>query len=92
MEDWFDNLEQREQLFVGIGAIVVAIILFWGLIWMPLDKGHKYMRSSVDDWQRSLADLRVIGATMQSDADTNTATTQPGSNQSAVVIVDQTLS
>ena len=39
MRDWFEALEPRERLFVGIGAIVVAIALFWGLIWMPLEIG-----------------------------------------------------
>ena len=66
MKDWFDNLEAREQLFVGTGAIVVALIVLWGLVWLPLANGHRDVRQSVADWQQSLAELRAIGATVQS--------------------------
>ena len=37
MKDWFEELEPRERLFVSVGAIVVVIAVFWGLVWMPLD-------------------------------------------------------
>ena len=30
MRDWFESLEARERLFVGGGAVVVAIALLWG--------------------------------------------------------------
>lgn len=90
MKDWFDNLEQREQWMVGAGGIVVAVILFWLLIWSPLDKGQRDLEASVALWQSSLADLRGIAA--QGDASSGSAPTQAaGANQSPVVIVDQTL-
>ena len=62
MKDWFETLEPRERLFVGIGTIVVAIAIFWGLIWMPLDKGHRNVQDRVTTWERSLAELRPLAS------------------------------
>lgn len=90
MREWFENLEARERVFVSIGAFVVAMIALWALIWLPLDRGHKDVRASVDNWQQSLAELRVIAANAQSGETTNTAA-GAGSNDSPVVIVDRTL-
>ncbi len=90
MRAWFESLESREQLFVGIGALAVAIIVFWGLVWLPLDTGQRNMQASVADWQRSLTELRAIGASMQATKSTQRQK-RVTSNDSPVVIVDKTL-
>ena len=90
MKDWYQNLEVREQLFVGIGGVVVVLVILWAVIWAPLDKGHRDMQASVQSWQRSLSELRIIGAT----ATATTTSSQPsvqGSNESPVIVVDRTL-
>jgi len=90
MRDWFEALEPRERLFVGIGAIVVAIALFWGLIWMPLEKGHRDAQERVSTWERSLAELRPLASLPQP---ANGTQSRPSVNptQSPVIIVDTTL-
>lgn len=90
MKDWFDELEAREQLFVGIGGFVVLLIILWGLIWLPLNRAHNDMRASVENWQRSLAELRVIGANVHS-GNATAASARNNLNESPVVIVDRTL-
>ena len=89
MKDWFLGLEDRERLFVGIGAIVVALALIYGFAWAPLDKKHRETQASVSDWQRSLAELRPLKG-MASQA-RNGAAPSPGAQQSPIIIVDQTL-
>ena len=90
MKDWFANLEQREQWIVGVGGIVVAIIVLWGFIWTPLDKGHRNLEANVADWQRALTEIRGIAA-----QGSQTGSTLQGpsidTNQTPVIIVDQTL-
>lgn len=89
MKDWFEELEAREKLFVGVGAIVVAISLLYGFMWAPLDRSHARVAASVDDWQRSLAELRPLKGLAQSGvADAPRAA---ASQQSPIIIVDQTL-
>ncbi len=90
MRDWFANLEARERLIVAAGGIVVALILFWVLVWLPLDRGRDQLRTNVDVWQQSLADLRVLAATMAAHENEVAApSADPG--QSPVVVVDRTL-
>ena len=90
MKNWFMNLEQREQIFVGAGAIVVAILILWGGIWMPLDKKHRDAQTSVERWQGSLSDPRFVGARLA--AAPSGGTGAAASSDSVVVIVDRTLS
>lgn len=90
MKNWFESLAQREQLFVGGGAILVVIALFYVFVWLPLDRSHESRTLSVATWERSLAELRPLKG-MQIPAGNSTRTTPAGAGQTPVVIVDQTL-
>jgi type II secretory pathway component PulM len=90
MKDWFEELEPRERLFVSVGAIVVVIAVFWGLVWMPLDKGHRGAQERVAVWEQSLAELRPLASQPQPAAGAQ-GRPRPASTQSPVVIVDTTL-
>ncbi len=89
MKDWFDNLEAREKLFVSVGAIVVVLSLIYGFAWAPLDRNHSQVTASVSDWQQSLAELRPLRGVAQNS--TSTAPRAATSQQSPIIIVDQTL-
>ena len=89
MRDWFESLEQREQMFVGGGAVLVVVVLFWALIWNPLDKGQRNARDNVSTWERSIAELRPLRA--MAPVSSTPAQRGPASNQAPVVIIDQTL-
>ena len=89
MKDWFLSLEQRERLFVSVGTVAVILALLYALVWKPLDDGHKALASSVDAWQRSLADLRPLRGMRPPVS--SSASPVAGGNQTPVVIVDQTL-
>jgi general secretion pathway protein M len=91
MRDWFEALEARERIFVGIGAVVVVIAIAYGLLWAPLAKKHANLQADVALWQTSLSELRVLAAS----AGTTPAATTPSiarSNQSPIIVVSQTLS
>lgn len=90
MKDWFESLESREQRVVLGGGIVVCLALIYSLVWIPIDKSHDQLRSDVQTWQQSLADLRPfrMTAAVGSSAQASTSNT---SGQSPIIIVDQTL-
>ncbi len=90
MRDWFDSLQSREQLFVGVGGVVVVLTLIWGLLWLPFDKGHKELQASVDIWQQSISELQPLRAAIQNGANPAAVAVQ-NSNETPVVVVDQTL-
>jgi general secretion pathway protein M len=90
MRDWFESLESREKLFVGLGALIVAVALLYGLVWAPLDKNHDTMATSVEDWQRSLAELRPLRGLAQAGAQPSSAGNS-AAQQAPIIVVDQTL-
>ncbi len=88
MKDWFENLEDREKLFVSVGAFVVVLSLIYGFVWAPLDRNHSQVSASVNDWQQSLSELRPLRGVVQNAAST---TPRVAASQSPIIIVDQTL-
>lgn len=89
MKDWFNSLETREQLFVGVGAVVVLVAVLYTLLWAPLDRKHAETAASVATWQRSLDELRPLkNLAQQSD---ERRPTVGASQQSPIIVVDQTL-
>lgn len=90
MRDWFESLAAREQMFVAIGAVIVAVSLLWGLIWVPLDRGHERRSQEVAAWQRSVSELGPLGARIKL-APTSGGTNRTTRIEAPVVIIDQTL-
>lgn len=90
MRDWFEALEARERLFVSAGAVIVALALIYGLGWAPLVQKHSALKADVENWQRSLAELRPLRVATGS-SDQPAATPAVRSQLSPIIIVDQTL-
>lgn len=90
MRDWYDNLETREQVFVAVGAAFVLIALVYALLWAPLQRNHESVATSVDNWQRSLAELQPLRALAATGGLTVSAVV-PDSQQAPIIVVDQTL-
>lgn len=89
MKDWFASLDDREQKFVMIAAIVVILAVLYMAIWMPLSNGHKRASASVDVWQNSLDMLQPLKGRMNSGGSSQIS--QQNLNQPLVVVVDSTL-
>ncbi|MEM8682719.1 MAG: type II secretion system protein GspM [Pseudomonadota bacterium] len=90
MRDWFDNLDAREKLFVSVGAVIVLVSVVWGLVWVPLDRGHENRMNAVSTWERSLTELAPLKARATAGGTSQGSQTRT-SSQTPVVIIDQTL-
>jgi general secretion pathway protein M len=90
VKDWFDNLDEREKIFVSGGAVLVFVALVYAFVWAPIDKGHRMLVTSVATWERSLAELRPLQGA-QPAAGSATQNQSINAQQTPVVIVDQTL-
>lgn len=88
MKAWLDSLEARERLFVIGGAVAVVVALFYAFVWAPVDRGHEAKRASVDSWERALAEIRPLKGMQVQQVGSGRS---PASQQTPVVIVDQTL-
>ena len=90
MNDWFSSLESREQAFVAGGALFVVIALIYAFLWMPLDRNHQQLLASVDNWQRSLAELGPLRS-LAGSGESSRPQVAVNSSQAPIIIVDQTL-
>jgi general secretion pathway protein M len=91
MKDWFDGLEAREQAFVMGGAVVIVIALVYALVWLPLDKRHEQLATSVSNWEQSLAELGPLRALAVQGPQVGAGQRPVNSAQAPIIIVDQTL-
>jgi general secretion pathway protein M len=89
LKDWFNSLEARERIFVSAAAVVVVFAVGWFGLWAPVSDRHSAAEARIDDWQRSLAELRPMRGQIQASA--SGRPTNVGQNQSLVVIVDNSL-
>ncbi len=62
---WWTGLAPREQRVVAIGAVVVALMLGWALVWHPLAAKRAELREAVDAQRRDLAYVRVAAAEVE---------------------------
>lgn len=88
MKDWFNALEQREKIFVSVGAFAVGLAVFYVAVWLPLDRGHKELTASVNAWQRSLNELWPLRGLQSASGQQSRSA---AAAQTPVLIVDQTL-
>ena len=90
MKDWFESLQARERIFVAVGGFVVAVALIYGLAWAPLNEKQALLKSDVENWQRSLSQLRPLRAAL-SNGNRALPVGNSGGQMSPIIIVDQTL-
>lgn len=86
MRAWLERLEPRERWILGGGAVLAALIVLWGLIWLPLEHASAGLQQSVNDKRALLSDLRRAGALHRGAASSR----RPALTKSLVVLVDQT--
>jgi general secretion pathway protein M len=72
---------------LGVGAIVAAVIVFYGLLWRPLASGSAELRDSVERKSRLLVDLERVAALAPAASG---AVPAQGASQSLLVLVDNT--
>jgi len=91
MKDWFENLEEREQIFVVTGAVIVVAAVIYALLWLPLDKSHRQAQQNVAAWEQSLAELGPLRALVANAGSESSPQGPVDTGQAPIIIVDQTL-
>lgn len=85
MRDWWEQREFREQLILGGAAVVLALLLYFLLVWEPLYKSLEQERASLNEtrsltgWLASIApEIRAAGP----------ANSTAGGGRSMLAVVD----
>jgi general secretion pathway protein M len=88
MKDWFFGLEQRERLMATAGAVLLAILLLWGLVLGPLYGASAASANRIEAKRNTLVFLRAAAAELAGSADLPAG--RPDlAGQSLVVVVDR---
>ncbi len=54
MKQWYEGLESRERIMLFSGVILLAIFLFYVLVWAPAHSGYDRLKSTISE-QRTTA-------------------------------------
>jgi general secretion pathway protein M len=83
---WWATLAEREQRVVSAGAIALALILSYLLVWDPLATARREREAALADARALATLLQTLAAEKQG----NRGTAAPiGGNQSLLAVVDQ---
>ena len=86
---WF-GLELRERWILGLGALFVALILFYAIIWQPWHKAINDMSARLPNlrtnvqWMRQQAEIVRNGGVIKANTSTK------GVNESLLAILEKT--
>lgn len=89
-KEYWQGLQPRERLILGLGGVLVFLIFFYALIWQPWHKAISFMETSVQPmrenlvWMRQQADLINSGGGLASERK------YKGSKKSLLSVIEQT--
>ncbi len=89
-KEWWHNLQTRERLYLICGSSIVAVMLFWGMIWDPLVKGIDKYETTIARDQDDLIWMQKAAQQIQSSQGA-----QPNrrhSNQSLLALLEERIS
>jgi len=62
MKEWFAGLEPRERQLVSGGAVVLALLLLYTMIWEPVVSGYRNLQEDVAQQTETLAWMQQAAA------------------------------
>lgn len=86
VRDAWTALSARERQLALFGAAAVGLVVLWLLLWLPLDKEVKRLRSATPEAQAQLQKMRAQAAMIQPLRGRTRSAPAPGS---AVSVVEQ---
>ena len=87
MKAWFAGLNSREQYIVILGSGALLLLLFYSLLWEPLNKETERLTVAVQEQRATLAWMQQAAKQVTS---ANSATAKQGrGNESLLTLVDR---
>ena len=88
MRDWFEGLAPRERLFVAVGGVLLALVLFWAIAIAPLSSQVRRMSDRIDSKMSTLAWMSAAAVEIAAAGSIGAGVGDP--DQSLVVVIDRT--
>lgn len=88
MKDWWQNLETRDQRTMTIAGIVIAILLFYAMFWIPLVDSKALKQLQVENNRQLLSWMTEQSEVIKQYNRTKPGVAKADSKRSLLSIVD----
>lgn len=88
MTDWWQGLQPRERLSLLGGGLLIAALLAWQFVWLPLQSQLQQARTQVQAQQQLVVWMRQAVAQLKT-TDSTASPPSDNSNRSLLSLVDQ---
>ncbi|MEO7062422.1 MAG: type II secretion system protein M [Dokdonella sp.] len=87
---WWQGLAANERRMLKIGAVVVALLLGWALVWHPLVTKRVQLQQDIDNQRRDLAYVRMGAAELRNQQAAGTRSRGDRQGKSLLALADAT--
>lgn len=92
LKKYWAGLQSRERLILGGGGVIVALILFYVLIWQPWHKSISKMETALPPMRSNLVWMRQQAEMLANDGGQSANQSYVGADQSLLSVVEQSAS
>ncbi len=85
---WWQGLAANERRMLRIGAVVVALLLGWALVWHPLAAKRVELQQDVENQRRDLAYVRMGAAELRNQQAAGTRSRADRQGKSLLALAD----
>jgi general secretion pathway protein M len=85
MKAWWLDLSSRDQRTLAVGALLVALLLGYALLWLPLDRSREAWRARASAADASAIWMREAGAQLRAAGPAQGSVPRDGRSLLAVV-------
>jgi general secretion pathway protein M len=89
MKDWYFGLEPRERLLVTGGALLLALLLLYLLVWAPIAGKYGSLKDSVESQQQTLAWMQRASGEIRALQGSTAGRSAGLGGRSLLAVVDQ---
>jgi len=90
MKQWFEGLEFRERIILLSGTTVLAVFLFYMLVWQPVYSGYDRLKSNISGQRTTAIWMQESAARIVQLKGTSRASGQGLGKRSLLAVTDST--
>ncbi len=90
IKKYWSELQPRERLILGFGAVIVAMILFYALLLQPLYRALNHMEGVLPSLRSNLVWMRQTDELLERGGNISVESSIEGANESLLSVVEST--
>jgi len=90
MKQWFDGLDSRERIMLLSGVVVLAMFLFYMLVWQPAHSGYDRLKNNIFEQRATAIWMQESAAKVNQLKGANQTSVQGLGGRSLLAVTDST--